>query len=435
MTSPDYLDTAPPLQNPTTASTWVPLWRIMEQLASAIEDSGEAEHYAKTRRYIRQVAVEGRLRIRGRHEIQVAGQQRTIFSEIYTEIPPAYWKSSVIDVLATHVSFEAARHTSPEKTPFAWGPRGLYEPNCYTGLQLNSHDLSQLIGDIRGTGLLADTRSISTETEALKFNDVVSLKPTLWGMSIDLRKVWQWLCERLHSVDLKQQAMPQFPKTASILNRLWRDPVWSKVIATGITAGIGVVWYFHIQNPPPPAATPTPAIPAEPPAVTQHQIPLVEKWMELPAAIEAFVPVTLKNAYDQSAKHATHLQEEIEAAQSKLVAPSGFPMAQGKAAEDLRYQIFAFRNELAIDARQQVQAQNAIILFVINLFKSGDLFARGYDPKTDKWVYILPNEWQYLQLVPRTGALTEDSMAIIGGLAGRTNLVWIQCGKPASHAM
>jgi hypothetical protein len=56
-----------------------------------------------------------------------------------------------------------------------------------------------------------------------------------------------------------------------MLNRLWRDPVWSKVIATGITAGIGaLVWYFHTQNPPPPATTPAPAIHAAPPAVTQQ---------------------------------------------------------------------------------------------------------------------------------------------------------------------
>jgi hypothetical protein len=272
MTSPDHLGTTAPLQDPTTASPWVPLWRIIEQIASAIGDSREAEHYAKTRLYIRQVAAEGRLRIRGRHEIEVAGQERTNFSEIYTEIPPAYWKHSVINVLAPGAAFEADRHTNPEKTPYTWGPKGLYEPNCYTGLQLNSDDVSQLIGDVRGKGLLADARSISTETEPLKFSDVVSLKPALWGMSIDLPKAWKWLREGLHSLGRKQQAMPQFFKTASILNRLWRDPVWSKVIATGITAGIGalVVWYFHTQNPPPPATTPTPAIPAAPPAVTQQ---------------------------------------------------------------------------------------------------------------------------------------------------------------------
>jgi hypothetical protein len=117
MTSPDHLGTTPPLQDPTTASPWVPLWRIIEQIASAIGDRRDAEHYAKTRLYIRQVAAEGRLRIRGRHEIEVAGQARTNFSEIYTEIPSAYWKHSVINVLATGAAFEADRHTDPEKTP------------------------------------------------------------------------------------------------------------------------------------------------------------------------------------------------------------------------------------------------------------------------------------------------------------------------------
>ena len=265
MTSPDHLGTTRPLQDPTTASPWVPLWRIIEQIASAIGDSREAEHYAKTLLCIRQVAAEGRLRIRGRHEIEVAGQDRTIFSDIYTEIPPAYWKHSVINAVAAAAAFEADRHTNPEKTPWAWGPKGLYEPNCYTGLQLNSDDVSQLIGDVRGAGLLADARSISTETEPLKFSDVVSLKPALWGMSIDLVKAWKWLREGLHSLGREQQV--------TAFNRLWRDPVWSKVIATGITAGIGAlggVWYFHTQNPPLPATTLPPAIPTAPLALTQQ---------------------------------------------------------------------------------------------------------------------------------------------------------------------
>src|ERR1700758_2033958 len=99
MTSPAHLATTPRLQAPTTPSPWVPLWRIIEQIASAIGDGPEPEHYAQTRRYIRQAALDGRVRIRGRHEIEVAGQQRTTFSEIYAEIPSAYWKYSVINVL------------------------------------------------------------------------------------------------------------------------------------------------------------------------------------------------------------------------------------------------------------------------------------------------------------------------------------------------
>jgi uncharacterized protein YjbI with pentapeptide repeats len=234
MTSPDHPGTTPPLEDLTTASPWVPLWRIIEQIASAIGDSREAEHYAKTRLYIRQAAAEGRLRIRGRHEIEVRGQDRTIFSEVYTEIPSTYWKHSVINVVATGAAFEADRHTNPEKTPYAWGPKGLYEPNCYTGLQLNSEDVSRLTGNVGGTGLLADARSISTKTEPVKFSDVVTLKPGIWGISIDLVKVWNWLREERHSLGRKR----------------------SKVIVVGIPVGIaalgglGGLWYFHTQNSP-----------------------------------------------------------------------------------------------------------------------------------------------------------------------------------------
>jgi len=138
--------TGPPLETSTTASPWVPLWRIVERIASAIGDSRELEHYARTRLRIRQAALDGQLSIRGRHEIDNAGQDRTKFSDVYTEIPPAYWKNSVINALATGATFEADRHTNPE-TVYAWGQKGLHEPNCYTGLQLNSDDVSQLIGD------------------------------------------------------------------------------------------------------------------------------------------------------------------------------------------------------------------------------------------------------------------------------------------------
>ncbi|MGA8612961.1 MAG: TIR domain-containing protein [Xanthobacteraceae bacterium] len=177
----------------------MPLWRIIEQIASAIGDRREAEHYAKTRLYIRQAAAEGRLRIRGRHEIEVAGQERTNFSEIYTEIPSAYWKHSVINVLATGAAFEADRHTDPEKTPYAWGPKGLYEPNCYTGLQLNSDDVSQLIGDARGTGLLADAQ-IPEEEDWIAADSAVALLGLGYGVARPT------ICKRAHAGLIKARA-------------------------------------------------------------------------------------------------------------------------------------------------------------------------------------------------------------------------------------
>jgi hypothetical protein len=36
-------------------------------------------------------------------------------------------------------------------------------------------------------------RSIPAKTEPVNFSDAVTLKPGLWGMSVDLLKVWNWL--------------------------------------------------------------------------------------------------------------------------------------------------------------------------------------------------------------------------------------------------
>ena len=83
------------------------------------------------------------------------------------------------------------------------------------------------------------------------------------------------------------KGMPQFSKIAAVSKRLWQDPVWSKVIATGITAGISglaALWFFgaglHTDHAPPstnqhpvpantlytertnPAPTPAPQAPA-----------------------------------------------------------------------------------------------------------------------------------------------------------------------------
>ena len=190
---------APPLDGSTTPSPWVPLWRIIERVASAIGDSREPEHYARTRLCIRQAALDGRLRIRGRHEIERTGQDQTNFSEVYTEIPSAYWKHSVINALATGSTSEAGRHTNPE-TAFAWGPNGLYETNCYAGLQLNSDDVFQLIGDDVGGSGSSAAAPLSEKEEWISAAAAV----TLLGMKhlVSTRTI----CRRAHAGLIKARA-------------------------------------------------------------------------------------------------------------------------------------------------------------------------------------------------------------------------------------
>ena len=190
--------TVPTLEGSTTASPWVPLWQIIERIASAIEDSRELEHYARTRGWIRQAALDGQLRIRGRHEIESAGQDRTNFSDVYIDIPSAYWKHSVIAVFATGATFEADRHTSPE-TVYAWGPKGLYETNCYAGLQLNSDDVSQLIDDVRGMGFSSDV-PMSEKEEWVSAASAIALL----GMKHLLGT--RTICKRAHAGLIKARA-------------------------------------------------------------------------------------------------------------------------------------------------------------------------------------------------------------------------------------
>jgi hypothetical protein len=190
--------TAPPLKGSTTASPWVALWRIIERIASAIGDSREPEHYARARLDIRQAALAGRLRIRGRHEIEIAGQDRTNFSDVYTEIPPAYWKYSVINVLATGPTCEAERHTQPE-TVYAWGPKGLHETNCYAGLQLNSEDVSELIGDVRGTCLPPPAPTSEKE-------DWISAASAVALLGMEYFLGTRTICKRAHAGLIKARA-------------------------------------------------------------------------------------------------------------------------------------------------------------------------------------------------------------------------------------
>ncbi|MGA8597590.1 MAG: hypothetical protein WB676_22975, partial [Bryobacteraceae bacterium] len=102
-------------------------------------------------------------------------------------------------MLATDAAFEADRHTDPEKTPYAWGPKGLYEPNCYTGLQLNSDDVSQLIGDVRGTGLVAHAQ-MSEEEEWISAASALALL----GLNFEIDK--RAICKRAHAGLVKARA-------------------------------------------------------------------------------------------------------------------------------------------------------------------------------------------------------------------------------------
>jgi hypothetical protein len=110
------------------------------------------------------------------------------------------------------------------------------------------------------------TQAPGTEAPTAKLSDIVILKPTLWGMGIDLPKAWKWVHDKWRGT------RPPIRDDVAWLAALWHDPVWSKVIATGITAGISglaaLIWFFgaglHTDHAPP--STNQHAVPASTPS-------------------------------------------------------------------------------------------------------------------------------------------------------------------------
>jgi hypothetical protein len=108
-----------------------PIARLVAHVSNEIGEAAGTELFPATRRAIRQAALDGRIKLRGRKQIDVPG--KTEFSEVYTEIPAEYWKASVLNVLATDERHQPEYHTDPESV-WAWGKRGIHEPNRYASI-------------------------------------------------------------------------------------------------------------------------------------------------------------------------------------------------------------------------------------------------------------------------------------------------------------
>lgn len=121
-------------------SGYLPINYIVSHVAKRIEDTDEEYCYPDTLQTIRQEASNGNLRIRGKKQLNT---QETRFSDIHTDIPKEYWEKSVINSLATSIAYMGDTHTNPE-TAFAWGEKGVYEPNRYADLQVEWEDVRRI---------------------------------------------------------------------------------------------------------------------------------------------------------------------------------------------------------------------------------------------------------------------------------------------------
>jgi len=126
---------------PQLARCDTPIWHAVAHVRSVINDTDKENLYPETRKALRQAALNGEIKLRGRREID-AVNSKTLFSDVSSDVPSEYWKTSVINAMATAEVGLGNSHTNPE-TPYAWGPKGIYERNRYADLTADLQEVQR----------------------------------------------------------------------------------------------------------------------------------------------------------------------------------------------------------------------------------------------------------------------------------------------------
>lgn len=127
---------------PGMLPTSIPIWQAVEHVRKAINDTNSKECYPTTLGAIRQAALDGKIKLRGRREIDRGGSQA--FSDVSSDIPAEYWKVSTLEPMTTtEHGVGGYPHTNPE-TVYAWGPKGIYEKNRYADLTVDMREVKRL---------------------------------------------------------------------------------------------------------------------------------------------------------------------------------------------------------------------------------------------------------------------------------------------------
>jgi hypothetical protein len=123
------------------AVDFIPIRSAIEYVAAQVGETFDDTCWRASRTIIRQAAIDQKLLIRGRAQIDVPGS-KLLFSPIHTDISAEYWAKSEITALAVSQYWEGTDHTSPETT-YAWGSLGRDEKKSYAALMV---DRNQVIG-------------------------------------------------------------------------------------------------------------------------------------------------------------------------------------------------------------------------------------------------------------------------------------------------
>jgi class 3 adenylate cyclase len=151
-------------------------------------------------------------------------------------------------------------------------------------------------------------------------------------------------------------------------------------------------------------------------------IPPVDEWRNVPAAIDAFAPSDAKLAYSQLTKQLKDLPDQIETFREKITIGG-----DQRTNEALISRINKLQHEIDIATAQLPYILDGVVENLHRQLLTGKIIAKGYDQHQKGWVYISPSEWRYLTLY-----LNGDNSEAGGGLNGQTHLSWLLIGKPVS---
>jgi len=121
-----------------------PLWKVIELVSSQINEQRDGHYFPKSRAYIRQQALDGRLTIWGRRQLDPPKPFKEIrkFSDVLTSIPREYWAISKLSAACTTPQEYSDRipSTLPEQSG-SWAE----ETSAYADLYANWEQAHKLV--------------------------------------------------------------------------------------------------------------------------------------------------------------------------------------------------------------------------------------------------------------------------------------------------
>jgi hypothetical protein len=155
-----------------------------------------------------------------------------------------------------------------------------------------------------------------------------------------------------------------------------------------------------------------------------NNITKVGKWPNLATAIDTLVPTEVTRDYYELTKQLTDWREQIDTARAEITVPG-----EPRAMEAVRNRITQLQHKADMVQPQRARALDAIVKYLKGQLNAGQIIAKGYDQDKKEWMYISPDEWEYLLLGFQEPIETSTA---VGGLGGQTHLVWLQFGKPVA---